>query len=100
MIAEVFFIRKYMEKAIQNRYKKLYIFLDAIKVVDILKKNVKVTWNVDIACEDIWHLSSYRKLIVLLHIAKSANVVAHNLAKVSISLSHELCWKRGFQVEL
>lgn len=53
MIAEVFFIRKYMEKAIQNRYKKLYIFLDAIKVVDILKKNVKVTWNVDIACEDI-----------------------------------------------
>lgn len=65
------------------------IFSNVKDVVDILKKHIKTTWNVNVDYEDIWNMFLCLDHVMFLYISKRFNI-AHNLAKVVISLSHEL----------
>ncbi|OIT29149.1 hypothetical protein A4A49_63594, partial [Nicotiana attenuata] len=50
MITEAFAIKKAIERAIQNRWRKIHILTDAKWIVDMLKKSVKASWDVEVAC--------------------------------------------------
>ncbi|KAL3377425.1 hypothetical protein AABB24_003701 [Solanum stoloniferum] len=96
MIVEACAIRKCVEKAIQHGWRKLYVLSDAKGVVDVLRKNMKTTWDIDVVCEDIWNIFASLEHIVFVHIPRRFNVVAHNVAKFSISLLSEFSWERLF----
>lgn len=77
-IVEACAIRKCEEKAIQHGWRKFYVLSDANGAIDI--------WNM---CASLEH-------VMFVNIPRRFNVVAHNVAKLSISLLSKFYWERQF----
>ncbi|OIT40345.1 hypothetical protein A4A49_16308 [Nicotiana attenuata] len=92
MIAEAFATRKAIERAIQNGLRKIYIFSDAKGIVDMLKRSVKASWDVEVACENIWNMTSNLEHVSFVYIPRIFDSVAHNLAQFSVFLVHGVSW--------
>ena len=73
-----------MEISREKGWKKLQILSDAKNVVDMVLQRTIVSWDVETTCEDIWNLMKYFEVVNVMHIPRSWNLVAHNLAKFSI----------------
>ena len=53
-------------------------------VVDIVLQRTIASWEIETTCKDIWNLIEYFEVVNVMHIPRSWNLVAHNLAKFSI----------------
>jgi len=72
------------------------ILSDAKNVVDMVLQRTIVSWEIETTCEDIWNLMKYFEVVNVMHIPRSWNLVAHNLAKFSISLVRKVVWLSTF----
>ncbi|XP_006343420.1 uncharacterized protein [Solanum tuberosum] len=85
--AEAIAIRMALENAREKGWTKVQILSDAKKnVVDLVLQRTIVSWEIETTCEDIWNLMKCFEVVAVNHIPRSWNLVAHNLAKFSISL--------------
>ena len=65
-------------------------------MVDMVLQRTIVSWEIKTTCEDIWNLMKYFEVVNLMHIPRSWNLVAHNLAKISILLVCKVVWLSTF----
>lgn len=94
--AEVLAIRVALENAKQNGWAKVHILSDTKNVVEMICKKLVVLWEIETTCEDIWMLVSLFEDVHIIHIPRSCNMLAHNLAKFYISLLDKVVWFSSF----
>ncbi|OIT36550.1 hypothetical protein A4A49_55613, partial [Nicotiana attenuata] len=58
MIAEALAIRRALERAFMNGWKKVKILTDAKSLIDMIRKKITTSWEIEVTCEDIWKLST------------------------------------------
>ena len=59
-------------------------------VVDIVLQRTIASREIETTCKDIWNLIEYFEVVNVMHIPRSWNLVALNLAKCSILLVHKV----------
>ncbi|XP_070057658.1 uncharacterized protein [Nicotiana tomentosiformis] len=94
--AEALAIREALEKARENGWSKVHILSDAKNVMDMIKKRIVVSWEIETTCEDIWKMMNSFEDINIEYVPRSWNILTHNLAKFSILLLHRINWVSTF----
>jgi len=94
--AEALAIREAVERALQKGWSKVHILSDAKNVIQMLQKNLITSWEIETICEDVWRLMKSFEEIEIIYIPRTWNVLAHNLAKNSISCINRISWDSAF----
>ncbi|MCD7449476.1 hypothetical protein HAX54_052632 [Datura stramonium] len=89
LTAEALAIREALKNAMRNGWSRVQILSYAKSMVDMILKQNDVSWEIEATCEDIWTLMRSFDEINFVHISRSWNMLAHNLANFSISLLHK-----------
>ncbi|KAL3334211.1 hypothetical protein AABB24_030787 [Solanum stoloniferum] len=83
---EALAIREAVERALQKGWSKVHI----------LQKYLITSWEIETICEDVWRLMKSFEEIAIIYIPRTWNVLAHNLAKISISGINRISWDYAF----
>ncbi|KAL2943841.1 Ent-copalyl diphosphate synthase chloroplastic [Bienertia sinuspersici] len=69
---------------------------DCLSLISKLKKGVKLNSAVGFIVSDILSLASYFELCSFSYVRREGNSLAHNVAKRSVNLNHEVVWLENF----
>ncbi|KAL2940164.1 hypothetical protein RDABS01_001546 [Bienertia sinuspersici] len=83
-------------KAWECGYRRIMAENDCLSLISKLKKGAKLNSAVGLIVSDILSLASYFDFCSFSYVRREGNSLAHNVAKRSVNLSHEVVWLENF----
>lgn len=95
-VEEALAIRQALNIAKQNGWRKIMIQFDCKRIIDKIREKNTEDSNIGVILFDILKISQDFAECYFSFIKREGNCVAHQLAKFTIHLIHEIVWKDSF----